>query len=78
MENSLSLKIDGQFVQIQLQEVTVQNIKATYINDRSADWHAKLAMIKTNHSYSAKIYIGNTGYLLTPSENGFYKLSKFT
>ncbi|MCF2858186.1 GEVED domain-containing protein [Pseudoalteromonas sp. SMS1] len=76
--NSLSLTIDGQFVQIQLQEVTVHNSKTTYINGRSSDGHAKLSMIKTNNSYSAKIYIGNTGYLLTPSGNGFYKLSKFT
>ncbi|MCG7547688.1 GEVED domain-containing protein [Pseudoalteromonas sp. Of7M-16] len=75
--NSLSLTIDGQFVQIHLYEVTKQNSKITYINGRSSDGHAKLSMIKTNNSYSAKIYIGNAGYLLTPAGNGLYKLSKF-
>ncbi|KZN43026.1 hypothetical protein N474_15675 [Pseudoalteromonas luteoviolacea CPMOR-2] len=76
--NSLKLVIDGQFVQIELTEVTKQSSKITYINGRSTDGVARLSMIKTNSGYSAKIYIGNTGYLLTPSENGLYKLSKFT
>ncbi|MEZ9200254.1 GEVED domain-containing protein [Shewanella sp. 10N.286.54.B9] len=75
--NYLKFTVDNLDVQIQLTKVTVKNSDLTYIDGRSNDGSARLSMVKSKGKYSAKIYLGHSGYLLSSSANGGYTLSKF-
>ena len=75
--NSLRFTVDHVDVQIGITKITVKNSELTYVDGSSSDGSATLSMVKSKGKYSAKIYLGQTGYLLSPSTNGTYTLSKF-